>query len=125
MVRTSSSDDVRMSVEADERAELDAAVSRTSEMVGALLDLVDRIVIGFDDGRQLTHADVERIREHSTLWRQQLHSSQGCQMTAAIYARKSTDQSGISDEQRSIARQVEHARTYAARQGWRVLDEHA
>jgi len=45
-------------------------------------------------------------------------------MTAAIYARKSTDQSGISDEQRSVARQVEHARAYAARKGWRVLDEH-
>ena len=45
-------------------------------------------------------------------------------MTAAIYARKSTDQSGVSDEQRSVARQVEHARAYAARKGWRVLDEH-
>src|SRR6185503_12244513 len=45
-------------------------------------------------------------------------------MTAAIYARKSTDQSGISDEQRSVARQVEHARAYAARKGWRVLDGH-
>jgi hypothetical protein len=57
---------------ADERAELIGAVTRTTEMVGALLDLVDRIVIGFDDGRQLTQADVERLREHSTLWRQQL-----------------------------------------------------
>ena len=45
-------------------------------------------------------------------------------MTAAIYARKSTDQSGISDEQRSVARQVEHAHAYATRKGWRVLDEH-
>src|SRR4051812_6701799 len=45
-------------------------------------------------------------------------------MTAAIYARKSTDQSGVSDEQRSVARQVEHARAYATRKGWRVLDEH-
>jgi site-specific DNA recombinase len=45
-------------------------------------------------------------------------------VTAAVYARKSTDQSGISDEQRSVARQVEHARAYAARKGWRVLDEH-
>jgi site-specific DNA recombinase len=45
-------------------------------------------------------------------------------MNAAIYARKSTDQSGISDEQRSVARQVEHARAYATRKGWRVLDEH-
>jgi site-specific DNA recombinase len=45
-------------------------------------------------------------------------------MTVAIYARKSTDQSGVSDEQRSVARQVEHARAYAARKGWQVLDEH-
>jgi site-specific DNA recombinase len=43
---------------------------------------------------------------------------------AAIYARKSTDQSGVSDEQRSVRRQVEHARAYAARKGWRVLDAH-
>src|SRR4029453_7222160 len=55
-----------VSVEADERAELIAALTRTSEMVGALLDLVDRIVVGFDDGRQLTLADVERLREHSS-----------------------------------------------------------
>jgi site-specific DNA recombinase len=45
-------------------------------------------------------------------------------MIVAIYARKSTDQSGVSDEQRSVARQVEHARAYAARKGWQVLDEH-
>jgi DNA invertase Pin-like site-specific DNA recombinase len=45
-------------------------------------------------------------------------------MTAAVYARKSTDQSGVSDEQRSVARQVEHARAYAAGKGWTVLDEH-
>jgi site-specific DNA recombinase len=45
-------------------------------------------------------------------------------MIAAIYARKSTDQSGVSDEQRSVARQVEHARAYATRKGWTVLDEH-
>jgi hypothetical protein len=42
-------------------------------------------------------------------------------MTAAIYARKSTDQSGISDEQRPVARQVEHARAYPTGKGWRVL----
>lgn len=45
-------------------------------------------------------------------------------MIAAIYARKSTDQSGVSDDQRSVARQVEHARAYAARKGWIVADEH-
>jgi site-specific DNA recombinase len=43
---------------------------------------------------------------------------------AAIYGRKSTDQSGVSDEQRSVARQIEHATAYAARKGWAVADEH-
>src|SRR5882724_7434905 len=43
---------------------------------------------------------------------------------AAIYARKSTDQLGLSDEQKSVVRQVEHARAYAARKGWTVLDEY-
>jgi site-specific DNA recombinase len=42
---------------------------------------------------------------------------------AAIYARKSTDQN-VSDEEKSIARQVEHARAFAARRGWRVAEEH-
>ena len=41
-------------------------------------------------------------------------------MTAAIYARKSTEQNGVADDQKSVARQVEHARAYAARKGWTV-----
>jgi site-specific DNA recombinase len=45
-------------------------------------------------------------------------------MIVAIYCRKSTDQHGVSDEQTSVARQVEHARAYAARKGWTVADEH-
>lgn len=44
-------------------------------------------------------------------------------MTAAIYARKSTEQSGVADEQKSVARQIEHARGYAERKGWSVADE--
>jgi site-specific DNA recombinase len=43
---------------------------------------------------------------------------------AAIYSRKSTEQTGVIDEQRSVARQIEHARHYAARKGWTVADEH-
>src|SRR5690349_19549708 len=39
---------------------------------------------------------------------------------AAIYARKSTEQIGTADEAKSVARQVEHARSYAARKGWAV-----
>ncbi len=39
-------------------------------------------------------------------------------MIAAIYARKSTDQSGVADEQKSITRQIEHARAYAVAKGW-------
>ena len=38
-------------------------------------------------------------------------------MIAAIYARKSTEQTGVADEQKSVARQIEHARQYAAAQG--------
>ena len=45
-------------------------------------------------------------------------------MKAAIYARKSTDQTGISDEERSVTRQIEHARAYASHQGWAVDQEH-
>ena len=45
-------------------------------------------------------------------------------MTAAIYARKSTEQNGVAEEQRSVARQVEHARAYAARKGWTVAPDH-
>ena len=41
-------------------------------------------------------------------------------MIVAIYARKSTEQHGIADEQKSVARQVEHARQYAERKGWTV-----
>ena len=45
-------------------------------------------------------------------------------MVCAIYARKSTEQNGVSDDQKSVARQVEHARAYASRKGWTVADDH-
>lgn len=44
--------------------------------------------------------------------------------SAAIYARKSTEQSSVSEEARSVARQVDHARAYAERCGWHVADDH-
>ena len=45
-------------------------------------------------------------------------------MTAAIYARKSTDQNGVSGDAKSVTRQIEHAKAYARRKGWTVLDAH-
>lgn len=45
-------------------------------------------------------------------------------MRVAIYARKSSDQFGVADEQKSVTRQIEHARAYAARKGWAVLADH-
>ena len=45
-------------------------------------------------------------------------------MLAAVYARKSTEQTGVADEQKSVSRQVEHARQYAIRKGWNVADEY-
>src|SRR5260370_41022506 len=43
-------------------------------------------------------------------------------MIVAIYARKNTEQD-VSDEQKSVTRQMEHARAYAARKGWTVSEE--
>jgi hypothetical protein len=34
-------------------------------------------------------------------------------MIAAIYARKSTDQSAVADEAKSVTRQIDHATAYA------------
>src|ERR671919_1381224 len=45
-------------------------------------------------------------------------------MIAAIYARKSTEQSGIGDEEKSVPRQIDHAKAYAAKRGWTVAGEH-
>ena len=43
---------------------------------------------------------------------------------AAIYARKSTEQRGVSDDAKSVVRQVENARAFATGKGWTVRDEH-
>ena len=45
-------------------------------------------------------------------------------MIAAVYARKSTDQNGVADEEKSVVRQVERAKAYAAKKGWTVLSEY-
>ena len=49
---------------------------------------------------------------------------EGGPMIAAIYARKSTDQNGVAAEDRSVTRQIDHARAYAVGKGWVVADEH-
>jgi hypothetical protein len=40
-------------------------------------------------------------------------------MIAAVYCRQSTEQSGVADDQKSVARQIEHAGVHDA-QGWTV-----
>ena len=45
-------------------------------------------------------------------------------MIAAIYARKSTEQNGVSDEEKSVTRQIEHAKAYASKKDWTVAEEH-
>ncbi len=46
-------------------------------------------------------------------------------MNAAIYARRSTAQEGVADEQKSVTRQTELARSFAAQKGWSVVAEYA
>ena len=45
-------------------------------------------------------------------------------MRAAIYVRKSTAQTGMSEDARSVERQKSRARDYAVRRGWTIADEH-
>lgn len=45
-------------------------------------------------------------------------------MICAIYARKSTEQVGVSDEGKSVTRQIAHCQAYAESKGWRVATEH-
>ena len=45
-------------------------------------------------------------------------------MTAAIYARKSTEQNGVADAEKSVTRQIEHATDYAVGKGWTVAEGH-
>src|SRR5262245_51998949 len=45
-------------------------------------------------------------------------------MIAAIYARKSTDQTGVADDQKSVVRQIDNARAFAKQKGWTVRAEH-
>ncbi|UVT18985.1 MAG: recombinase family protein [Nitrospira sp.] len=45
-------------------------------------------------------------------------------MQAAVYARKSTEQTGVAAEARSVTRQIENAKAYAEKKGWTVSDNH-
>jgi DNA invertase Pin-like site-specific DNA recombinase len=44
-------------------------------------------------------------------------------MNAAIYARKATEQN-VAEESKSVTRQIENAKAYAAKRGWTVADAH-
>jgi site-specific DNA recombinase len=43
--------------------------------------------------------------------------------TAAIYARKSTDQSDVAEDQKSVTRQIEAARRFIAEKGWTLHND--
>jgi site-specific DNA recombinase len=45
-------------------------------------------------------------------------------MNAAVYARKSNDQAERDDADKSVTRQIAHAKAFAAKQGWTVDDAH-
>lgn len=45
-------------------------------------------------------------------------------LIAAIYARKSTEQFGVAEDQKSVHRQIDRARLYAASKSWTVVDAH-
>ncbi len=61
-----------MSFSDEERAELIGALSRTADMEAGLLEALDILRVALEAGRQPTEGDLERLREHSALWRRQL-----------------------------------------------------
>lgn len=46
-------------------------------------------------------------------------------MIAAIYARKSTEQNGADADAKSVARQIENAKAFAAAKGWTIAEAYA
>ena len=64
-------------------------------------------------------AETPQVVRHTTTDRRR-----GRLMNAAIYARKSTSQEGVADEQKSVTRQIDLARAFAAGKGWTVSPEH-
>jgi DNA invertase Pin-like site-specific DNA recombinase len=44
-------------------------------------------------------------------------------MIAAIHARKSTEQN-VSEDAKSVTRQLEHGRAFAEERGWTVIEEY-
>src|SRR5215475_7576825 len=44
-------------------------------------------------------------------------------MIAAVYARKSTEQN-VSEDAKSVTRQLEHARAFAQERGWTIFEEY-
>jgi hypothetical protein len=49
-----------------------AVLVHTGDMVELLLDALDRLTSAYNAEEQPTHGDIQRLREHSALWRQQL-----------------------------------------------------
>src|SRR5689334_13059674 len=47
-------------------------------------------------------------------------TAEGISLRAAIYARKSTDDNDRDAVNKSVTRQIDHAKDYAARNGWTV-----
>src|SRR5262245_15285544 len=45
-------------------------------------------------------------------------------MIAAVYARKSTEQTGADADAKSVANQIANARTFARAKGWTVAEDH-
>ena len=56
----------------EERAELIGALSRSADMVARLLDALDVLRVDLEAGREPSAGDLERLREHSAVWRRQL-----------------------------------------------------
>jgi len=44
-------------------------------------------------------------------------------MIPAIHARRSTEQTGVSEDQKSVTPQIKHGKAYAQQKGWLVSED--
>ena len=70
-------------------------------------------------GSHVSKNFITNDQKHGTTWSRRLSAlSERERMIAAIYARKSTEQSGVAEDAKSVARQIEHAKGASLKRGW-------
>ena len=67
-----------------ERASLLAAISELTTMLDGVLQMLNGILNGYEEGRSLTAREVAELRDHAQLWSSQIARLKNSTASAAI-----------------------------------------